>query len=422
MCSECADGFGPSFTSFGLRCVDCTDAWYRIPLFLIVELLPVTVFYFVVVMFQISVTSAPLPCFIMYAQLIVIAVENLHPLGQMSAVYYTNDEQLKFLDLRIAYVLYGIFNLDFFRSVLPPLCVSHELKFIHTSLFGYISVIYPIALIGLTWACVELQAHNCRLLRCFWKAFRICFARLKIRGWDKKTDFVNMFATFFLLSCSKCIYQILIYGSVALKQLTTIDQSGNISFVTRASIDGSYATYLCYVVPVPFMSYLFILLPLLLLILYPCRLFRSCISKCHLDFIAINTFVERFHGCYRNGLDGGRDMRSFSGLYFALRIVVVVLPCFALSLTKDSLFFETGALFLIVAFFVALAKPYKKAYANILEVFILSDLAMLCFYTSPCSSWFSEMAIIPRILIMTPLVTFIVIVFCKASYALYKHV
>ena len=100
----------------------------------------------------------------------------------------------------------------------------------------------------------------------------------------------------------------------------------NISFVNKASIDGSYATYLCYIVPVLFMSYLFVLLPLSLLILYPCRLFRSCISKCHLDFIAVNTFVERFHGSYRNGLDGGRDMRSFSGLYFALRIVVCVLP------------------------------------------------------------------------------------------------
>ena len=26
VCSECADGFGPSVTSFGYKCVNCTDA------------------------------------------------------------------------------------------------------------------------------------------------------------------------------------------------------------------------------------------------------------------------------------------------------------------------------------------------------------------------------------------------------------
>ena len=45
-------------------------------------------------------------------------------------------------------------------------------------------------------------------------------------------------------------------------------------------------------------------------------------SKCHLDFISVNIFVEKVHNCYRNGLDGGRDLRSFSGLYFFLRMAV----------------------------------------------------------------------------------------------------
>ena len=31
--------------------------------------------------------------------------------------------------------------------------------------------------------------------------------------------------------------------------------------------------------------------------------------------IKLNIFVEKFYTCYRDGLSGGRDMRSFSGLY-----------------------------------------------------------------------------------------------------------
>ena len=73
VCSECADGFGPSVTSFKHKCVNCTDAWYRVPLFLILEFAPMTVLYIIVLVFQVSVTSPPIPCFIMYAQFVVIA-------------------------------------------------------------------------------------------------------------------------------------------------------------------------------------------------------------------------------------------------------------------------------------------------------------------------------------------------------------
>ena len=67
MCSECADGFGLSVTSSRYICVKCTDAWYRVPLFLIFEFAPVTIFYLIVLVFHIRITSAPMPCFIMYA-------------------------------------------------------------------------------------------------------------------------------------------------------------------------------------------------------------------------------------------------------------------------------------------------------------------------------------------------------------------
>ena len=76
VCSECADGFCPSVTSFRHRCVNCTDGWYGVPLFLFLELAPITVLYFVILAFQIKVLSAPMPCFIMYAQLVVIVFDS----------------------------------------------------------------------------------------------------------------------------------------------------------------------------------------------------------------------------------------------------------------------------------------------------------------------------------------------------------
>lgn len=46
--------------------------WHGLTLFLIVELLPVTLFYVVVLIFHFRLTFAPITCFIVYSQLIVV--------------------------------------------------------------------------------------------------------------------------------------------------------------------------------------------------------------------------------------------------------------------------------------------------------------------------------------------------------------
>ena len=47
--------------------------------------------------------------------------------------------------------LYGMWNLDVIRFVLPPFCISSKLTFTHISLLGYVSVIFPFCLIVITW-------------------------------------------------------------------------------------------------------------------------------------------------------------------------------------------------------------------------------------------------------------------------------
>ena len=74
-----------------------------------------------------------------------------------------------------------------------------------------------------------------------------------------------------------------------------------------------------------FLFLVFVVPPVVLLTFYPTRTFRSLLSK--LPFsgrsrAAINIFVEKFYTSYKDGLDGGRDMRGFASLYFYLRIVV----------------------------------------------------------------------------------------------------
>ena len=193
ICSECIDGFAPSVTSVGYKCSNCTGAWYGVPLYLLLEFVPITLFYLLVLVCQISVTSSPLTYCIMYSQLIVYAFADC-PMMQ----FYKSTKEMTLI--KILLTLHGIWNLDFFQYILPPFCVSPNLKFIHVLLLKYISAIYPVLLIALTWLVIEMCSHK---INC-----------LKINS-QSNTTIIDIFATFFLLSYTKlCFSSMVIFWHI----------------------------------------------------------------------------------------------------------------------------------------------------------------------------------------------------------------
>ena len=94
-------------------------------------------------------------------------------------------------------------------------------------------------------------------------------------------------------------------------------------------------------------------------------------------------------GCYRNGLDGGRDMRSFSGLYFFLRMVVYIVVYVVQSIAKHhvSEWYSAGVVLIIATLIMALVQPYKKPFMNYLDVLLLSVLTIQCFTLPLRKTW-----------------------------------
>ena len=422
VCSECADGFGPSVTSLGYRCANCTDVWYGVPLFLFLEFVPITAFYITCLVFQISVTTAPMPCFIMYAQLVVIAFDSTDSNTPLLQKIIPKEVWDRRLDLKVVLMLYRVLNLEFGNYFLPPYCLSGNLKFIHVAYLGYISAFYPPLLICLTWICVELHGRNFRPLVWLWRPFHRCFVRLR-RGWDTKSDIIDVFTTSFFLSYGKIVYQTLLL--ISYDVITNINELGQHFTSRQCVVDQSISygsTYhLLFAIPALFIFIIFSILPPLLLILYPIGAFRSCLSRCHLNSIALNIFIEKIHGCYRNGLDGGRDMRSFSGLYFFLRIVpYLIVSLQLLQLPKNNIvtyWYYFGTLFFVAALTIALAKPYQKAYMNYLDIFLLSNIALLCFIVLSGST----MLLPTRILLATPIIAFILIMVIRVFRYAIRH-
>ena len=123
LCKDCIDGFGPSVTSLGYKCSNCTDAWYGIPLYLAVELIPITLFYLIILIFKVHLTSAPFIVFIFLNQIIMFEIIffRTEPIEQL--VFEKEGTYL----LKSILFFYGIWNLDFIHYVLPPFCVNPKL-------------------------------------------------------------------------------------------------------------------------------------------------------------------------------------------------------------------------------------------------------------------------------------------------------
>ena len=374
LCEECIDDFSISMTSLGYKCSNCTGVWYGIPLDLVMELVPVTAFYLLILMFQIHLTSAPMTSFIFYSQsvMFVIAVDRPPPMEKIIPQYESS-----FL-LNFNLFLYGPWNLDFLRYILPPFCVTNGLRLEHMAILGYVTIFYPLILIFLTWFCIELHGRNFRPIVCLFASFSKCLGSVR-KDWGEKRDAITLFSAFILLSYSRLMYQASMLLAITKVTHVNVDGVWNIKYTLRYDYNITYGSskYIAIAVISILILSAFSILPALLLILYPFRLTRSCLSKCRLDSLCLSAFMDKFHGCYRNGLNGGRDMRSFAGVYFLLRF----LPFFYYPCQFYKIPFSFGSylvlIFLSATLLIAIARPYKETYMNVFDTILLGQLTFI---------------------------------------------
>ena len=375
VCSECLDGLGPSVTSFGYKCTNCSDPWKQVVIYILVEFGPTTLFYFLVLFFRISITSAPMTCFILYSQIIVYAL--FQDRGTLNGIIQNQSQSVKYLMLTVG-SLYGIWNLDFLQYLVPPLCISSSLSIIHVDFLSCLSTLYSLFLVGLTWICIELHAHNFKPLVLLWKPFHSCFVRLR-RRWNTNKDMIDVFATFLYLSYSKLTYQsvqmltsqYILKDDVPYARVSLNDPS--IPYFGRKHLPFAICAMLIWLV--------LVIPPALILFLYPTKAFNVCLTKCKLNGrpgVALMIFTEKFYGCYKDHLNGGCDMRKFSVFYFILRPVLILLHQLHELHVSEHMWFFAIVLFASVSILIAYAKPYKEPYMNLLDTLLLAHLALLC--------------------------------------------
>ena len=153
LCGKCKDGYGTALYSYTLECGKCWGHGYGWVLYYFLKLFPITVhvMYFLVVIFHIRATSSPLSALVVMSHIVVYTIR----LNVSFYMYIENEVTgFSYVALKVLLVLCSIWSLDFFRSVIPPFCVSSNINTVHALALEYLVAFYPIFLILITYICM----------------------------------------------------------------------------------------------------------------------------------------------------------------------------------------------------------------------------------------------------------------------------
>ena len=398
LCGKCKDGYGIALYSYTLECSKCWGHGYGWLLYYILELFPITVMYFLVVIFHVRATSSPLSALVFMSHIVVYTIRLNIPFHM-----YIENEVIGFpyVALKVLLVLCGIWSLDFFHFVIPPFCVNSNIKTVHALALEYVVAFYPIFLILLTYVCIQLHDNNFRLVVWLWKPFHRHVVHLR-RRWDFTASIINAFTTFLLLSFSK-----ILFVSFTLLHTFPFHVRYNYAYIPNKCVLYYDSTVGCHTPEYTIFAaiavcvlVIFIISPTILLIVYPTRLFRRCVTCCRFRrWYALHMFVESFQGQYKDGTNDTRDFRMVSASFLILRTLILALfmnhHCSTSHTAEIQVF-----LFSCASCFHAVTRPYKLNFMNNVDIVILFLLGTLIFVANNSASPFATYFILVTTLLL----------------------
>ena len=366
LCGKCQEGYSPLAYSYDMKCVQCPHGasnWWK---YLLAAFLPLTVFYFIIILMKINITSSYLHGYVLYAQII-------------SAPGITREILIVTSEYNVSYAkwvgsLYQIWNLDFFRLVIPGNCLGTDT--VLTLALDYTIGIYPLSLLVLSYVLIHLYDIHFKPLVWIWKPFRAVFSLFNSK-WEIKTSLIDAFSTLLLLAYVKTLntsFDLLI--PVNVYQLSS---SGQLTRSWRLYIDATLVYFgprhLPYAILAIVMLLIFMILPMLLLFLYPFCWFQKFLNLFPFRWYVLHTFVDSFQGCYKDGTEPGtRDCRWFASLFLTLRLVTFLIGAY----TKNILFFPLSTITLVfLCILIISIQPFKEplrhhSYINAMFLLLLA--------------------------------------------------
>ena len=370
MCGKCLDNFAPSPFSYNFECSNCSNYKRNWIKYIVITYLPLTVFFLAVIIFQFNALSPSINSFILVCQ--ILSCPAVNSLISVYVHFLDNDDPNNYLKAIIQTLptIYGVWNLDFFRMVYKPFCLHPSMSILQIMSLDYVIAVYPLILVLFVYFLIKLH-EQFELVQLLWRPAAWLFTHAS-KQWRTSNSLIQAFGMFILLSYVKIIntsFNILM--PVQLRNVS--GQVVGLYVYYNGSLEYFGPDHLPYAVLAIFMFTTFNLMPLLLLCLYPCRCFQSCLNYCRLNSQVLRTFMDAFQGYYKFE---PYDCRYWAAFYLFLRIAILVI----FALTQSGYFVLVNGILLVpITSLLSVVRPYRQNVYNVIDTVMLVTLIQLCF-------------------------------------------
>ena len=181
---------------------------------------------------------------------------------------------------------------------------------------------------------------------------------------------VKYFSTFLLLAYSKILF--VSFNLISATDIYEMDGSllnGSSHVFYNASIPYLSSEHLPYFILASTVMLFFNVLPLLILFLYPLKIFQKLLRSCKcVRWHPLHAFADKFQGYYKDGTDRSLDYRYFAGIFLLIRITYHL---HAVINNRYSIF-VTQVIPLVSAALFGILRPYKNDFYNRLDFTLLT--------------------------------------------------
>ena len=197
-----------------------------------------------------------------------------------------------------------------------------------------------------------------------------------VKNLNIKSSLIESFATLYFLSAIKIQSVSVDLLAPAALHYANGAESERLFLYLAGDVEYFSGDHILYGLLASFLLITFALMPTLLLFLYPCHFCQRFLNKINFNSVILRTFMDVFQGNYKDGTNGTKDYRLFSGIFFCTRFLIV--GSFLLLNSQFSLMFF-GTITTIIGFSIAILHPQQKYIHYLLDCLILMIISLLIF-------------------------------------------
>ena len=409
LCGRCNPGYYVYANSEFFECGQCTVEPGYLVLFS-AKYVPLIIFLITIVLSNINLACGQLNTFVFFSQM-------LHSLDLYAG------GQIPIPDVAKPFVetyqfCYNIFNLQYFESLdsFPGVCVFRSRSALTSVTLEYISATFPLIIIFIIWW-ITYISNYCdnrnavgKLAHCLRRFYR----KIKpIKKISLNESFFRGLVTFLVLSYTK--FTVVTF---ALLNPGYLSGPGGEHFDTVVHLDGTLDYFghghLPYAIPAIFVLILIVLLPLVILAMYP----RMC-NWLGIQIHKMMPFFDTLNGAFK------LKCYYFALLYFVYRLMLVAVFSFTPEVQQQYVLQQILSIAILV--FHVVKRPYKENAHNIVDCCLLALIPTVLAISSfqlvnvVTTNSINQVAMAVQIILLyLPLIYLVSLISCKL-YQLRKH-